>query len=31
MNNGIEGALHIPQIFEAGTSVSDGLMSYPGH
>ena len=30
-SNGNEGVLHIPQIFKAKTSLSDGLMSYPGH
>ncbi len=30
-SNGNEGVLHISQIFNAGTSLSDGLMSYPGH
>ena len=30
-SNGIEGVLHIPQIFKAGASLSDGLLSYPGH
>ena len=27
----IKGVLHIPQISKAGTSLSDGLMSYLGH
>ena len=30
-SNGNEGVLHIPQIYKAGASQSDGLMSYPGH
>ena len=29
--NGNEGVFHISQIFKAGTTPSDGLMSYPGH
>ena len=29
--NGNEGVRHIPQISKAGASLSDCLMSYPGH
>ena len=29
--NGYEGVIQIPQIFKAGASPSDGLMSYLGH
>ena len=30
-SNDIEEVLHIPQIYKAGASSSDGLMSYLGH
>ena len=30
-SNDNEGVLHSPQIFKAGTSPSDGLISYQGH
>ena len=30
-SNRNEGVLHIPQIFKAGTSPSDCLISYPEH
>ena len=30
-SNGIERVGHIPEIYKAGASPSDGLMSYSGH